>query len=84
MLGLNGSVNYNTFQTKAEALKFAIDYNLRVDDKGYVYVDKEGTKDLYNFICENVNLPDTQNDYTKTISDSVSDFLMHYKNEKIY
>lgn len=84
MLGINGSVNYNTFQSKADALKYAIEYNLRMDEKGYVFVDKDGAQDLYNFICKNVNLPETQNDYTKTISESVSDLLNHYKNEKIY
>ena len=50
-----------TFQSKAEALQFAIEFTANASMDGRK-VDLEAAKELYDFICKNVNLPDVRPD----------------------
>lgn len=47
------------FQTKAEALQFAIEFTASASMDGRK-VDLEAAKELYDFICKNVELPDVR------------------------
>lgn len=47
------------FQSKAEALQFAIEFTASASMDGRK-ADLEATKELYDFICKNVNLPDVR------------------------
>lgn len=47
------------FQSKAEALQFAIEFTANVSMGGR-RTDLEAAKELYDFICKNVELPDVR------------------------
>ena len=49
------------FQSKAEALQFAIEFTASASMDGRK-VDLEAAKELYDFICKNVELPDVRLD----------------------
>lgn len=61
MFGLAGAMpNINNFSSKADALKFAIEFTSSSDMSGSRTFDKEKAKELYDFICKNVELPDVR------------------------
>ena len=61
MFGLAGAMpNINNFSSKADALKFAIEFSSSSDMSGSRTFDKEKAKELFDFICKNVELPDVR------------------------
>lgn len=61
MFGLAGAMpNINNFSSKADALKFAIEFTSSSDMSGSRTFDKEKAKELFDFICKNVELPDVR------------------------
>lgn len=54
---LNQSIN--NFQSKAEAIQFAIEFTASASMGGRK-ADLEAAKELYDFICKNVELPDVR------------------------
>ena len=54
---LNQSIN--NFQSKAEAIQFAIEFTASSSMNGRK-ADLEAAKELYDFICKNVELPDVR------------------------
>lgn len=59
VLGLSGSVF--AFESKAEALKWAIEFTAGWTSPDERLVRYEQAQELYGFICRNVQLPDTKN-----------------------
>lgn len=60
MFGLAGAMpNINNFGSKADALKFAIEFTSSLDVNGARIFDKEKAQELFGFICKSVDLPDT-------------------------
>lgn len=60
-MGFNGStLNYSmqNIQSKADALHYAIEFTATIDCAGCRKADFEAAKELYDFICRNVQLPD--------------------------
>ena len=55
---LNQSIN--NFQSKAEALKYAIEFTETVNISEPNTVNYEAAQELFNFICKNVELPDVK------------------------
>lgn len=51
--------NINNFGSKADALKFAIEFTSSVDVNGARIFDKEKAQELFDFICKSIDLPDT-------------------------
>lgn len=66
-MGLNNALmgfpmpTMRSFQSKAEALQFAIEFTASASMDGRK-VDLEAAKELYDFICKNVELPDVRPD----------------------
>lgn len=58
-LGLSGSLF--AFESKAEALKWAIEFTAGWKSPDERLVRYEQAQELYNFICRNVQLPNTRN-----------------------
>lgn len=57
----NGSVlgsSMQSFQSKADALHYAIEFTATLDCAGRRKADYEAAQELYDFICGNVQLPD--------------------------
>lgn len=73
-LGLSGSVF--AFESKAEALKWAIEFTAGWTSPDERLVRYDQAQELYNFICRNVQLPDTKNasmdDFLSTASCSLA------------
>ena len=66
-MGLNNALmgfpmpTMRSFNSKAEALQFAIEFTASASMDGRK-VDLEAAKELYDFICKNVELPDVRPD----------------------
>lgn len=61
MMGLNGGTTYTSlqnFQSKADALHYAIEFTATSSCDGGRKADYEAAQELYDFICRNVQLPD--------------------------
>ena len=61
MMGFNGSAlssSMQNFQSKADALHYAIEFTATTDCSGSRKVEYEKAQELYDFICRNVQLPD--------------------------
>lgn len=55
---LNKSIN--DLQSKADAIKYAIEFTEIVELHGSNKVDYVAAQELFDFICKNVNLPDVR------------------------
>lgn len=64
----------NNFQSKAEALKYAIEFTETVNISEPNTVNYEAAKELYDFICKNVELPDVR----PNPADGLVDFAKEY------
>lgn len=61
MMGLNGGTTYTSiqnFQSKADALHYAIEFTATSACDGSRKADYGAAQELYDFICKNVQLPD--------------------------
>ena len=52
--------NISNFSSKADALKFAIEFTSSSDMSGSRTFDKDKAQELFDFICKNVELPDVR------------------------
>lgn len=60
-MGFNGGTTYTSlqnFQSKADALHYAIEFTATLACDGSRKADYEAAQELYDFICKNVQLPD--------------------------
>lgn len=57
---LDNTPNINKFESKAEALKFAIEFTAEYKDSGNRVTNLPSAQELFDFICKNVELPETQ------------------------
>ena len=87
MFGLAGAMpNINNFGSKADALKFAIEFTASVDVNGARTFDKEKAQELYEFICKNVELPDTPLTQWKDVinqADDIAKMIKEYLEQTI-
>lgn len=57
---LDATPNINKFESKSEALKFAIEFTANDTDDGTRAANLTAAQKLFDFICKNVELPETQ------------------------
>ena len=57
---LDATPNINKFESKAEALKFAIEFTANYTEDGTRVANLTAAQELFDFICKNVELPETQ------------------------
>ena len=80
MFGLAGAMpNINNFSSKADALKFAIEFTASVDVNGARTFDKERAHELFKFICKNVELPNTPLTQWKDVINQADDIAKMIK-----
>ena len=77
VLGLSGSLF--AFESKAEALKWAIEFTAGWKSPDERLVRYEQAQELYDFICRNVQLPDTKNASMDDFLSSASGSLVSLK-----
>lgn len=73
-MGLNGGTTFaslQNFQSKADALHYAIEFTATFACDGSRKANYEAAKELYDFICRNVQLPDV----TPNPMDALSELL---------
>lgn len=64
-LGLNGSyINLTQIKTKADAIKYSIEFTSKNGEVDYV-----ASQELFDFICKNVDLPDSSIDEMSYITE---------------
>lgn len=59
--GLAGSYSVGGFNSKAEALQYAINFTATDTENG-TKANYEAAQELFDFICKNVKLPETKNE----------------------
>lgn len=59
MFGLTSYGTLSAFRTKADAMKFALEFTATANDAGVRCANYEQAQELFDFICKNVILPDT-------------------------
>lgn len=59
MYGLAAYGSLASFRTKADAMKFSLEFTAKVDENGNRTANYEAAQELFDFICRSVNLPDT-------------------------
>lgn len=57
---LDCTPNINKFESKSEALKFAIEFTADYTEDGTRKANLTAAQELFDFICKNVELPETQ------------------------
>ena len=62
------------FQSKAEALQFAIEFTAS-SSMGGRKVEIEAAKELYDFICKNVELPDVRPNPTDGLVEFAKEYI---------
>ena len=60
LMGYPLAQSINNFQSKAEALKYALEYTETVELSGPNRVNYDQAQELFDFICKNVELPDVR------------------------
>lgn len=63
-----------TFQNKAEALQYAISFTA-INADGGLKADYEAAQEMFDFICKNVKLPETNGESLDGFMSKSSDFL---------
>lgn len=59
MYGLTSYGTLSSFRTKADAIKFALEFTATATAEGVRCANYEQAQELFDFVCKNVNLPDT-------------------------
>lgn len=62
------------FQSKADALQFAIEFTASSSMNGHK-VDLEAAKELFDFICKNVELPDVRPNPADGLVEFAKDYI---------
>ena len=69
------------FQSKAEALQFSIEFTASASTDGRE-VDLEAAKELFNFICKNVELPDVHPNPIDGLVEYAKEYIAKLENDK--
>ena len=77
VLGLAGM---RSFQTKAEALQYAIDFTATRTEEG-LKANYEAAQEMFDFICKNVKLPDIKGDASEKFYEQAVGMLAALKPE---
>ena len=77
---LNKSIN--DLQSKADAIKYAIEFTEIVELDGPNKVDYEAAQELFNFICKNVNLPDVKPNPADGLVEFAKKYIEELANKK--
>lgn len=78
--GLLGYAGIASFQTKAEALQYAINFTATDTDNG-TKANYEAAQELFDFICKNVKLPDIKGDASEKFYEQAVGMLAALKPE---
>ena len=60
IMGYPLNKSMNDLQSKADAIKYAIEFTEIVELHGSNKVNYDAAQELFDFICKNVNLPDVK------------------------
>lgn len=69
------------FNSKAEALQFAIEFTANASMGGR-RADLEAAKELYDFICKNVELPDVRPNPADGLVEFAKEYIEKLQNDK--
>lgn len=77
---LNQSIN--NFQSKAEALKYALEFTETVELSGPNRVNYDQAQELFDFICKNVELPDVRPNPADGLVEFAKKYIEELANKK--
>lgn len=70
-----------SFNSKAEAIQFAIEFTASASMGGRK-ADLEAAKELYDFICKNVELPDVRPNPIDDLVEYAKEYIAKLENDK--
>lgn len=79
--GLTGTPSMSGFKSKGEALKYAIEFATQWKD-GEKTINFTAAEELYNFICKNVQLPETFDDGLSSFFQRVTETIEEEKRNR--
>ncbi|MBQ2703171.1 MAG: hypothetical protein IJF63_04850 [Alistipes sp.] len=84
MMRLDGGTTYtsiNNFQSKADALHYAIEFTATTACDGGRKANYEAAQELYDFICKNVQLPEVTPNPLEAFSEYLKKNLPEVNND---
>lgn len=82
LMGYPLAQSMNNFQSKAEALKYAIEFTEIVELHGSNRVNYDAAQELFDFICKNVNLPDVRPNPADGLAEFAKEYIAKLGNDK--
>lgn len=82
LMGYPLAQGMNNFQSKAEALKYAIEFTEIVELHGSNRVNYDAAQELFDFICKNVNLPDVRPNPADGLVEFAKEYIAKLENDK--
>lgn len=76
-----GCGSFGSIHTKADAIKFAIEMSSERKESGAYVFNKKKAKEIFDFICANVELVDSDVVPTKDLIDSIYEKVRDYLEE---
>ena len=76
-----GCGSFGSIHTKADAMKFAIEMSSERKENGAYVFNKKKAKEIFDFICANVELVDSDVVSTKDLIDSIYEKVRDYLEE---
>ena len=79
--GITGTPGLSGFKSKGEALKYAIEFATQWKD-GEKTINYPAAEELYNFICKQVELPETFDDGLSSLFQRITETIEEEKRNK--
>lgn len=82
IMGYPLNKSMNDLQSKADAIKYAIEFTEIVELHGSNRVNYDAAQELFDFICKNVNLPDVKPNPADGLVELAKEYIEKLENDK--
>ena len=82
LMGYPLNKSMNDLQSKADAIKYAIEFTEIVELHGSNKVNYDAAQELFDFICKNVNLPDVNPNPTDGLVEFAKEYIEKLAKDK--
>lgn len=82
LMGYPLNKSMNDLQSKADAIKYAIEFTEIVELHGSNKVNYNAAQELFDFICKNVNLPDVRPNPADGLVEFAKEYIAKLEKDK--
>ena len=83
IMGYPLNKSMNDLQSKADAIKYAIEFTEIVELHGSNKVNYDAAQELFDFICKNVNLPDVRPNPADGLVEFAKEYIEKMAKDKV-